>query len=72
MIRALRKRFDDPEGGLDKQPLLGSAAGIQVPPPPHSPHPIPAGTAIRTPSPPNLASSPPRNYTTTDPTQGAA
>lgn len=75
MIRALRRRFDDSEDGLDKQPLLGSATGIQVPPPLPSAHPIQGGTGIRTPSPPpsqDLSSSPPRNYTTTDPTQGAA
>ncbi|KIP08903.1 hypothetical protein PHLGIDRAFT_68644 [Phlebiopsis gigantea 11061_1 CR5-6] len=69
MIRALRKRFDDSE---DKQPLLGSATGIQIPLPPPSPHPTSGGTGIRTPSPPNLASSPPRIHTTADPSQGAA
>ncbi|EKM55071.1 uncharacterized protein PHACADRAFT_255411 [Phanerochaete carnosa HHB-10118-sp] len=31
MVRALRKRFDNPEN-LDKQPLLGSPTGTQAPP----------------------------------------
>lgn len=75
MIRALRKRFD-PEDGLDKQPLLGSDSGIQVQSPPQT-NPTNIAVDIRAPSPlaagpQNGASSPPRNYTTTEPTEGAA
>lgn len=77
MIRALRKRFDS-EDGLDKQPLLGSATGIQIQAPLPQPNPASTGVDIRAPSPlaagppQNGASSPPRNYTTTEPTEGAA
>ncbi|GJF00569.1 TLC domain-containing protein [Phanerochaete sordida] len=66
MVRALRRRFDDPED-LDKQPLLGSAAGLAAAPP------ADADTGVRPPTPPRSASSsPPRNYTSTDPVRGAA
>lgn len=72
MIRALRKRFDDPED-LDKQPLLGSATGLPVPPPLPAGYAAPVDTGIRPPTPPRADSrSPPRNYASTDPVQGAA
>ena len=65
--KSLRKRFDDPEE-LDKQPLLGTAAGLAAPPP------HPTDTGVRAPTPPHRAASrsPPRNYASTDPVQGAA
>ena len=71
MIRALRRRFDDPED-LDKQPLLGSATGIQVHPPLPSSYTNPVDTGIRPPTPLRAESrSPPRDHASTDPAQGA-